>query len=168
LAPSTVRRTTSIFLQVNICFHSPYVTSYLTRGWIFVYNYCWPLASAVILMSESRGIRDWTLAVIGPYVTSSLRRRWGCLLWICLLLKILPFALYKSSVGPGFAKQITPILRILCYNCSLVAWTVVDLTTAKFKPLIFSMPSFTLSYTTNMFILMICMTSACYLHNFIF
>jgi hypothetical protein len=31
-----------------------------------------------------------------------------------------------------------PILRILCYNGSLVTWTVVSMTTAKFKPLIYS------------------------------
>jgi hypothetical protein len=30
------------------------------------------------------------------------------------------------------------ILRILCYNGSLVTWTAVSLTTAKFKPLILS------------------------------
>jgi hypothetical protein len=42
-----------------------------------------------------------------------------------------------SSVGPGFAKQIMPILRILCYNGNLVTWTVVSLITAKFKPLFF-------------------------------
>jgi hypothetical protein len=28
--------------------------------------------------------------------------------------------IYKSSVSPGSAKQIMPILRILCYNGSLV------------------------------------------------
>jgi hypothetical protein len=48
-----------------------------------------------------------------------------------------------------------PILRILCYNGSLVTWTVVSLTTAKFKPLTFSTSGFTLSYTANIFILMI-------------
>jgi hypothetical protein len=47
------------------------------------------------------------------------------------------------------------ILLILCYNGSLVTWTVVMLTAAKFKPLIFS--GFALSYAANMFI---CMTSA--------
>jgi hypothetical protein len=31
-----------------------------------------------------------------------------------------------------------PILCILCYNGSLVIWTVVSLATAKFRPLIFS------------------------------
>jgi hypothetical protein len=36
------------------------------------------------------------------------------------------------------AKQIMPILRILCYNGSLITWTVGSLTTTKFKPLIFS------------------------------
>jgi hypothetical protein len=48
-----------------------------------------------------------------------------------------------------------PILRILCYNGSLVTWTIVRLTTAEFKSLIFSVSGFSLSYTTNMLILMI-------------
>jgi hypothetical protein len=47
------------------------------------------------------------------------------------------------------------ILRILRYNGSLVTWTVVSFTVAKFKPLIYSMSGFALSYTANMFILMI-------------
>jgi hypothetical protein len=38
---------------------------------------------------------------------------------------------------------------------NLVTWTVVSLTTAKFNPLIFSTSGFTLSYTANMFIIMI-------------
>jgi hypothetical protein len=71
--------------------------------------------------------------------------------------------IYKSSVRTGFAK-IMSILRILCYNGSLVTWTVVSCTTSKFKPFIFSMFGFTLSYTANIFILM---TSACCLHNFL-
>jgi hypothetical protein len=41
-------------------------------------------------------------------------------------------------LNPGFVKQIMPVLFILCYNGSLVNWTVVSLTAAKFKPLIFS------------------------------
>jgi hypothetical protein len=46
-------------------------------------------------------------------------------------------------------------LHILFYNDSLVIWTVVSLNTTKFKPLIFYMSGFTLSYTANMLILMI-------------
>jgi hypothetical protein len=42
---------------------------------------------------------------------------------------------HKSSVSTGFTEQILPILRILCYNGSLVTWTVVSFITAKFKPL---------------------------------
>jgi hypothetical protein len=38
----------------------------------------------------------------------------------------------KSSVSTGFAEQIMPVLHILCYNGSLVTWTVVSLTSAKF------------------------------------
>jgi hypothetical protein len=48
-----------------------------------------------------------------------------------------------------------PILHILSYNGCLVTWTVMSLTTAKFKLIIFSMSGYTLSYTANMFILMI-------------
>jgi hypothetical protein len=48
-----------------------------------------------------------------------------------------------------------PVLRILCYNGILVTWTVVSLTTAKFKLLILSVSGFALFYTANMFILMI-------------
>jgi hypothetical protein len=56
-----------------------------------------------------------------PYLTPSLMR-WVCLFWICL----------KSSVSTGFAKQIMAILFTLCYSGSLVTWTVIILTTAKF------------------------------------
>jgi hypothetical protein len=84
-----------------------------------------------------------------PYVTSSLACRWVCLLWIgfafvkrtyriySILLKVLPCALYTSPLSSGFGMQNVYILRTLCYNGSLVTWTVVSLTTVKFKPLIF-------------------------------
>jgi hypothetical protein len=61
--------------------------------------------------------------------------------------------MYKSSVSPGFAKQIMFILLILCYNGSLVTWTVVNFTAAKFKSFIFSILGFALSYAANSFIL---------------
>jgi hypothetical protein len=65
---------------------------------------------------------------------------------ISMLLKILPFALHTSR---GFAKQILPILLILCYNGSLVISTVVTLTAVKVKSLIFPMSGFALSYTAT-------------------
>jgi hypothetical protein len=46
------------------------------------------------------------------------------------------------------------ILFISCYNGSLVTSTVVSLTAAKFKPLIFSVPGFALLYAANIFSLM--------------
>jgi hypothetical protein len=97
-----------------------------------------------------------------PYVPSSLTRGWVCLLWICLALssvRIAHIACYWKFLllhyiqvlcHAGFAKQIMILLLILCYNVSLVTRTVASLTTAKLKPHIFSM-----SYTANMFILMI-------------
>jgi hypothetical protein len=60
-----------------------------------------------------------------------------------------------SSVNSGLAKQIMPVLRIFCYNGSLVTYTAVSLTAAKFKPLTFPVSRFALSYAVNMFILMI-------------
>jgi hypothetical protein len=65
------------------------------------------------------------------------------------------YTIHKSSVSTAFAEQIMLILHIFCYNGSLVTWTAVSLTTAKFIPRIFSMSVFTLSYTANMYILMI-------------
>jgi hypothetical protein len=98
-----------------------------------------------------------------PYVTSSLARRWVCLLWIAWPFIKCTFhahsmsfcSTHTSSVSTGFEEQIMPILHILCYNGSLVTWMVVSLTTAKFNHLIFSMSGFASSYTANMFILMI-------------
>jgi hypothetical protein len=62
--------------------------------------------------------------------------------------------MYKFSVSPSFAKQMMSILRILCYSSMLDIWTVGNLTTAKFKPFIFSVFGVVLPYTANMFILM--------------
>jgi hypothetical protein len=62
---------------------------------------------------------------------------------------------YKLSVSTGSAKHVMSILHILCYNSSLVTWTVVSLITAKFKPIIFSVSGFALSCASNKFILMI-------------
>jgi hypothetical protein len=73
-----------------------------------------------------------------------------------MLLKILSFALYTNPLSlQALAKQIMPVLRILCYNGSLVTSTIVRLTAAKFKPLIFSISRFAFSYIANMLILII-------------
>jgi hypothetical protein len=99
-----------------------------------------------------------------PYVTSSLTRRWVCLLWTCLVFRLVYIPWHwkfffctsnKPSFSTGFAGQTMSILLILYYNGSLVAWTVISLTMTKFKHLTFSMSGFTFSYTSNMFILMI-------------
>jgi hypothetical protein len=75
-----------------------------------------------------------------------------------MLLKILPCALHTSSDSTGFAKQIRSSLLILCYNGSLITWTVVSLTAAK--------SGFALSYAWNIFS-WFCTSSTCCLHNFV-
>jgi hypothetical protein len=50
-----------ILFQPNTCFHSSYVTSFLTRGWICRLQLLLGLASAVILRSESHGTQDHIL-----------------------------------------------------------------------------------------------------------
>jgi hypothetical protein len=126
LASSPLRPTTrDFFLQPNPCCHNPYVTSSLTRGWVCL---LWiGLAFRQIYVSNLQHVIENS-----SFCTT-----------------------HKSSVITGFAEQIMPILRILCYNGSSVPWTVVSLTTAKFKPLIFSVSGFAVSYTANTFILMI-------------
>jgi hypothetical protein len=62
---------------------------------------------------------------------------------------------YTQIVSTDFTEQTMPNLGTLWHNGSLVIWTVVSLTTAKFKRLIFSVSAFTLSYKVNIFILMI-------------
>jgi hypothetical protein len=49
------------FSQLNTCGHSPYITSFLTRGWDCHLQFLLPLASAFILGSDSRGTRDHIL-----------------------------------------------------------------------------------------------------------
>jgi hypothetical protein len=41
LVRSPLRFTIRFYFQLNICCHSPYLTSPLTRGWVFC-NCCWP------------------------------------------------------------------------------------------------------------------------------
>jgi hypothetical protein len=95
---------------------------------------------------------NWTVAVI---VTSG----WVCLLWIGFTsplssVRIAHIAYYCKFFLLHYACKssvIMPILRIICYNGSLVNWTVVRLTAAEFKPLIFifSMIGFILPYTAT-------------------
>jgi hypothetical protein len=56
-----------------------------------------------------------------------------------VLLKILPFALYTSpqSVQALQSRSCLSHVSYLLYNGSLVTWTVISLTTANFKPIIF-------------------------------
>jgi hypothetical protein len=72
------------------------------------------------------------------------------------MLKIPTLTLYTSPLSAQALQSRSCLtLRILCYNGPLIIWTVVSLTTTKFKLFIFSMSGFTLPYTANMFILMI-------------
>jgi hypothetical protein len=52
--------------------------------------------------------------------------------------KSFPLHCIKVLCQYKLARQTMPILRSLCYNGSLVAWTVVRLTAAKFTPHRFS------------------------------
>jgi hypothetical protein len=49
------------FFQLNPCNHSPYVTSSLTRGWVYRLQFLLAFASTVILRSEPRGTHDRVL-----------------------------------------------------------------------------------------------------------
>jgi hypothetical protein len=72
--------------------------------------------------------------------------------------------IYIKHVGLCQSRLSTADFSIFCYNMSLITLTVVCLTAAKFKPLIFSMSGFALSNIANIFIVMI---YACCLHNLV-
>jgi hypothetical protein len=62
LATSPLRLTTiNCIFQLNICSYSPYVTSFLVRGWVCHLQLLLALACAVILRSKSRGAHDHIL-----------------------------------------------------------------------------------------------------------
>jgi hypothetical protein len=61
LATSPLKFTTSNFFKLNTCFHSPYATSFLTRGWVCHLQLLLALASTVFLRSESCGTHDHIL-----------------------------------------------------------------------------------------------------------
>jgi hypothetical protein len=70
----------------------------------------------------------------------------------------------KSSVSPGFAEQTIPIFFTLCYNGSLITLKGRKLNNRQVEAPICG---FALSYTMNMFILMILYDLCFRLHNFI-
>jgi hypothetical protein len=91
----------------------------------------WALAIIVLIWNPFwRGDRFVSYEYAWPFVKHMYRT-------YSMLLKSSFCTVYKSSVSTGFAKQIMSILRILCYNGSLVTWTVVSLTIAKFRPLMY-------------------------------
>jgi hypothetical protein len=66
---------------------------------------------------------------------------------------------YKIYTGPpslqAHCSRLCPISSSFRYNSTLVTWTVVYLTAAKFKPLILSMSGFSLPNIANIFVIMV-------------
>jgi hypothetical protein len=66
---------------------------------------------------------------------------------------------YNIYMGPLSVQaqysRLFPISSSFRYNDNLVTWAVVCLTAAKFKPLILSVPGFTLPSIANIFIIVI-------------
>jgi hypothetical protein len=118
--------TRDLFLQMNPCDYSPYVTSSLTTGWVCL---LWIGFASLLLSVRIAHIADYWKFLLVHYVQ----------------------VLCQSKL----CKADHAVLLILCYNGSLVTWTVVSLTTAKFKPLIFSISGSALCYAAKIFILMI-------------
>jgi hypothetical protein len=72
------------------------------------------------------------------------------ILYVCV--QYIQYTIYKASINPSFVEQITPYFY-LRYNGSSVTRTVVGLTATKFKPPMFSMLSFALSFYSNIWIM---------------
>jgi hypothetical protein len=74
-----------LFLQMNICGHSPYVTSSLTRGWICLYEYPWLLPRVGIERIASYG-KFFLVPYIQVHSQSTLTAtsNWPCLWHLCM------------------------------------------------------------------------------------
>jgi hypothetical protein len=99
-------------------------------------------------------------------VSSNVRIALIACYWKFFLLRCIQF-LCQSRL----CKRDHAYIRYLCCNGNLVTWTVVSLTATRFKPLIISVSGLALSYTANMFILMILYdfwfspAQFCYIHR---
>jgi hypothetical protein len=72
----------------------------------------------------------------------------------CALLTYIDFYVYTVPLSVQAMQSRS--FQILAYDTMTdVTWTVVSLTASKFKPLVFSLSGFALSYTANIFIHMI-------------
>jgi hypothetical protein len=61
LGAKLLRTQNQHFFQLNTCGYSPYVTSFITRGWVCRLQLLLALVSAVSLGSDSRGTHDHNL-----------------------------------------------------------------------------------------------------------
>jgi hypothetical protein len=109
----------NFFSQLNTCGHSPYITSSLMRGWVCHLQLLLVLASAFILVSESRGSRDHVLLsqIRDPlFVASYDSQGYGG----GIRPSLHTGSLLKTIVGPRYTisertaqKTFLPLLRIL-------------------------------------------------------
>jgi hypothetical protein len=75
---------------------------------------------------------------------------------ICTVIYVLLLNKYTGPLSfQAYYSRLCPISSRFRYNGSLAIWTVVCLTAAKFKPLLFSMSVFALSNIENNFIIMV-------------
>jgi hypothetical protein len=152
--------------QLNPWGHSPYVTSSLTRGWVCVWLICFSLPSVHIAHITCY----WEFFRLQYTVFRLIVVLFCVMCVVCVLcLIVLPLPPGENPFAPKINNKNNNNIQVLCkYKADPVyltylmlqrqlnhLWTVVSLTTAKFKPLIFSVSGFALSYTANMFIPMI-------------
>jgi hypothetical protein len=141
------------FSQMNTCSHSPYITSSLTKGWIYHLQLLLALASAFILGSESRGTRDHILL-------SQIRD-----FPLCHLLRLAGHGPHRKQglycLGNLFTARYLAIDVLYCCNapgCSLVTGPLPG----KGKPFAYFWPRIFLR--ENMFILLF-PSNGCTCHN---
>jgi hypothetical protein len=100
----------------------------------------WREVGSAICVSVSSNLSVWTLSVYISCVYSQ--------------------AMYRQDIQGFFLPQLSTadyalVTSSLLYHDTLVTWIVVHMTAAKFKPLIFSVSDFALSYAANICIFMI-------------
>jgi hypothetical protein len=121
----------------------------LMNRYLFLLESCCPVYMGRPLWRE-----DGSVICQGQSVIMSLVSIYILFTKLHLLTNICTICTRPLSVQSRYSRLCTPFSNYRYYG-SLVTWTVVSLTAAKFEPLIFPMSGFALSNVANVFIIMI-------------
>jgi hypothetical protein len=119
------------FFSIEQLRHSPYITSSLTRGWVCHLRLLLALASAFILGSESRGIRDYILLTQIRDIPFCRLLRLAGLRWRYSISQILVIQPRGGPRRRHFLSAIVPLLGVVTETCLPNSFLEMDVTSGS-------------------------------------